>query len=111
MELMQEQNLGYLAVSLGFYKTLFSAPGTSTSSEIPITEQEEMGLTSKFCEASEWCVPVFARPKKDNAIRTVHDFRALNKAIIRKKHTLPRTEDILMNPLIKYLVSMSFLNL
>lgn len=45
MELMQQQNLGYLAVSLGFYKTLFSAPGSSTSSEIPIEEQIEMGLT------------------------------------------------------------------
>ena len=45
MELMQHQNLGYLAVSLGFYKTLFSAPGTSTSSEIPADEQVEMGLT------------------------------------------------------------------
>jgi methionine-gamma-lyase len=45
MELMQERNLGYLAVSLGFYKTLFSAPGTSTSSEIPLEEQAEMGLT------------------------------------------------------------------
>lgn len=46
MELMQERNLGYLAVSLGFYKTLFSAPGTSTSSEIPEEEQTEMGLTN-----------------------------------------------------------------
>ncbi len=45
MELMQKKNLGYLAVSLGFYKTLFSAPGTSTSSEIPEEEQEEMGLS------------------------------------------------------------------
>jgi methionine-gamma-lyase len=45
MELMQHKNLGYLAVSLGFYKTLFSAPGTSTSSEIPLEEQHEMGLT------------------------------------------------------------------
>ncbi|MFY8181346.1 MAG: aminotransferase class I/II-fold pyridoxal phosphate-dependent enzyme [Flavobacterium sp.] len=45
MELMQDRNLGYLAVSLGFYKTLFSAPGTSTSSEIPLEEQKEMGLT------------------------------------------------------------------
>jgi methionine-gamma-lyase len=45
MELMQSRNLGYLAVSLGFYKTLFSAPGTSTSSEIPLDEQTEMGLT------------------------------------------------------------------
>jgi methionine-gamma-lyase len=45
MELMQKKNLGYLAVSLGFYKTLFSAPGTSTSSEIPEDEQIEMGLS------------------------------------------------------------------
>lgn len=44
MEMMQDQKLGYLAVSLGFYKTLFSAPGTSTSSEIPMEEQIKMGL-------------------------------------------------------------------
>ena len=45
MEHMQHENLGYLAVSLGFYKTLFSAPGSSTSSEIPEEEQKTMGLT------------------------------------------------------------------
>jgi methionine-gamma-lyase len=45
MELMQRESLGYLAVSLGFYKTLFSAPGSSTSSEIPEDEQLEMGLS------------------------------------------------------------------
>jgi len=45
MELMQKNNLGYLAVSLGFYKTLFSAPGSSTSSEIPEEEQNKMGLS------------------------------------------------------------------
>ena len=45
MEMMQKKNLGYLAVSLGFYKTLFSAPGSSTSSEIPEDEQEVMGLS------------------------------------------------------------------
>ena len=45
MEMMQNKNLGYLAVSLGFYKTLFSAPGSSTSSEIPEEEQKEMGLS------------------------------------------------------------------
>ncbi|WP_242158327.1 aminotransferase class I/II-fold pyridoxal phosphate-dependent enzyme [Aestuariivivens sediminis] len=45
MELMQHRNLGYLAVSLGFYKTLFSAPGTSTSSEISENEQKTMGLS------------------------------------------------------------------
>ena len=41
MEHMQHNNLGYLAVSLGFYKTLFSAPGSSTSE----SEQKAMGLT------------------------------------------------------------------
>ncbi|MCL5127890.1 aminotransferase class I/II-fold pyridoxal phosphate-dependent enzyme [Algibacter sp. L4_22] len=46
MELMQHKNLGYLAVSLGFYKTLFSTPGSSTSSEIPEAEQKEMGLSN-----------------------------------------------------------------
>ena len=45
MEHMQNKKLGYLAVSLGFYKTLFSAPGTSTSSEIPEEEQKAMGLS------------------------------------------------------------------
>jgi methionine-gamma-lyase len=45
MEEMQNNNIGYLAVSLGFYKTLFSAPGASTSSEIPEEEQIEMGIS------------------------------------------------------------------
>ncbi|HAW08127.1 MAG TPA: cystathionine beta-lyase [Bacteroidetes bacterium] len=42
---MQTNKVGYFAVSLGFYKTLFSSPGSSTSSEIPEQEQIEMGLT------------------------------------------------------------------
>lgn len=46
MELMQHKNIGNLAVSLGFYKTLFSAPGSSTSSEIPADEQLAMGLSN-----------------------------------------------------------------
>ena len=45
MEKLQEKNVGYLAVSLGFYKTLFCAPGSSTSSEISQSEQEQMGLS------------------------------------------------------------------
>ncbi len=45
MERMQDANLGYLAVSLGFYKTLFNAPGKGTSSEVPPEEQKAMGLS------------------------------------------------------------------
>jgi methionine-gamma-lyase len=42
---MQEEKVGYLAVSLGYFKTLFSSPGHSTSSEIPVEEQHRMGLS------------------------------------------------------------------
>ena len=45
MQKMQERDLGDLAVSLGFYRTLFNAPGTGTSSEVPEDEQIEMGLS------------------------------------------------------------------
>ncbi len=45
MEMMQRENLGYLAVSLGFYKTLFSCSGSSTSSEIPEEERAATGIS------------------------------------------------------------------
>ncbi len=44
MEMMQQELVGYLAVSLGYFKTLFSAPSHSTSSEIPEEEQKKIGL-------------------------------------------------------------------
>ena len=45
MELMQEKGVGYHAVSLGYFKTLFSNSGRSTSSEVPVEIQKEMGLS------------------------------------------------------------------
>lgn len=45
MQMMQMEDVGYLAVSLGYFKTLFSASGKSTSSEIPVEEQRKMGLS------------------------------------------------------------------
>lgn len=45
MEKMQNAGVGYLAVSLGYFKTLFSNPGKSTSSEVPEHIQREMGLS------------------------------------------------------------------
>ena len=45
MAKMQENKVGYLAVSLGYFKTLFSLPGNSTSSEIPKDEQKAMGMS------------------------------------------------------------------
>ena len=52
MVLMQEAKVGYLAVSLGYFKTLFSAPGHSTSSEIPVDEQQRMGLSEGLIRMS-----------------------------------------------------------
>lgn len=42
---LQAAGVGYLAVSLGFHRTLFSPSGSSTSSEIPQDLQAAMGLT------------------------------------------------------------------
>ncbi len=46
MELMQQKGVGYHAVSLGYFKTLFSNSGKSTSSEVPENLQKEMGLSA-----------------------------------------------------------------
>lgn len=45
MEKMEGEGVGYLAVSLGYFKTLFSNSGKSTSSEVPEEIQKEMGLS------------------------------------------------------------------
>lgn len=45
MTRMQQEKVGYLAVSLGYFKTLFSPPGHSTSSEIPKEERDAIGLS------------------------------------------------------------------
>jgi methionine-gamma-lyase len=45
MEKMQHAGVGYLAVSLGYFKTLFSNSGKSTSSEVPEEVQREIGMS------------------------------------------------------------------
>jgi len=52
MAAMQREKIGYLAVSLGYFKTLFSSPGHSTSSEIPKEEQKAMGLSEGLVRMS-----------------------------------------------------------
>jgi len=52
MKKMQDEKVGYLAVSLGYFKTLFSSPGHSTSSEIPKEEQDKMGLSEGLVRIS-----------------------------------------------------------
>lgn len=45
MKKFQDAGIGYLAVSLGYFKTLFSCSGHSTSSEIPPEVRQQMGLS------------------------------------------------------------------
>jgi methionine-gamma-lyase len=52
MEMMEAEGVGYLAVSLGYFKTLFSNSGKSTSSEVPDDIQKMMGLTEGFVRFS-----------------------------------------------------------
>ncbi len=41
---LQKEKFGLFAVSLGYSRTLMSCPSASTSSEIPLNEQEKIGL-------------------------------------------------------------------
>ncbi len=43
--LQNEEDFGYIAVSLGYFDTLMSCSGSSTSSEIPPEDQARMGLS------------------------------------------------------------------
>ena len=52
MTKMQEEKVGYLAVSLGYFKTLFTSPSSSTASEIPKEEQEKLGLSDGLVRIS-----------------------------------------------------------
>ncbi|HLN52647.1 MAG TPA: aminotransferase class I/II-fold pyridoxal phosphate-dependent enzyme [Lentimicrobium sp.] len=45
MEAMELNDVGYLAVSLGYFKTLFSCSGKSTSSEVPEEIQHAIGMS------------------------------------------------------------------
>lgn len=52
LPLMQDKLIGYFAVSLGFYKTLFSSPSHSTSSEIPEDVRGQIGMTGSIVRFS-----------------------------------------------------------
>jgi methionine-gamma-lyase len=52
LPMMQDNLVGYFAVSLGFYKTLFSSPSHSTSSEIPEDVRDQIGMTGSIIRFS-----------------------------------------------------------
>jgi methionine-gamma-lyase len=50
--LQNEEDFGYIAVSLGYYDTLMSCSSTTTSSEIATEEQTKMGLSQGLVRLS-----------------------------------------------------------
>ena len=74
------------------------SPYPVPSYNMPVLKQEldrqcQLGILEK-CQESEWGMPLLVIPKKDGAIRTVDDFRELNKQLKRKQYPLPRIQDI-----------------
>jgi methionine-gamma-lyase len=50
--LQNEEDFGYIAVSLGYYDTLMSCSSTTTSSEISTEDQTKMGLSQGLVRLS-----------------------------------------------------------
>ncbi len=44
----------------------------------------------KWQPSSKWASPSFIIPKKDHTVRTISDFRELNKCIARKPYPIPK---------------------
>ncbi len=44
----------------------------------------------KWQPSSKWALPSFIIPKKDYTVRTISDFRELNKQIVRKTYHIPQ---------------------
>jgi hypothetical protein len=45
--------------------------------------------------SSRWALPTFIIPKKDSTVRTISDFKELNKRIVRKPYPIPKISTIL----------------
>ncbi len=43
----------------------------------------------------QWALPTFIIPKKASTVRTISDFRELNKCIVRKPNPIPKISTIL----------------
>lgn len=74
---LQRAGLGYIAVSLGYFRSLFTLPSSSTSAEISANEQEDMGLRPGLIRIS-----VGLDPDMDALLRGVVD--ALESADVRR---------------------------
>ena len=56
---------------------------------------EEMGVTSKVDEPTEWCTGMVAILKKSGAIRICVDPKPLNSSVLRETHLLPKVDETL----------------
>jgi hypothetical protein len=50
----------------------------------------------KWQPSSKWALSSFIIPKKDHTVRTISDFRELNKQIVRKPYPIPKISTTLL---------------
>lgn len=61
-----------------------------------LDRQEQEGIIEKCYEPTQWCMGFFVIPKANGTIRTIHDFRPLNRWVIRKRYLMPTIDQILL---------------
>ena len=60
-----------------------------------LKRMEDMEVTEKLDQPTEWCFPVVVVPKKHGKVRICGDFIQLNKAVNWENHPMPTTEQTL----------------
>ncbi len=54
-----------------------------------INRLESIGVLKRQ-SSSQWASPAFVIPKKDITVRTITDFREINKRIVRRPYPIPK---------------------
>lgn len=62
-----------------------------------LDELESQDIIEKMNDQTPWVSPVIVVPKPNGGIIICVDMREANKAIIRKRHPIPRVDEILFN--------------
>ena len=63
--------------------------------KLELDRQEGEQIISKCFEPTEWAMGFFAIPKANGQIRTIHDFRPLNKYVKRRRYAVPTIDGII----------------
>ena len=63
--------------------------------EAELARMQELGVTEKVEQATEWCAGMVVVPKANGQVRICMDLTKLNKSVCRERHILPSVEQTL----------------